>query len=564
MVRVIAIGDLHLKATTPSKSDLVLSRLTEKIVGLKPDIVVLLGDILDTHEKIDMLTQNKAVAFIKHLASMKTGAGESLQVIVIIGNHDRPNSTEFLTDNSCFFSLKRIMPNLHIADHVLSLSWAVPGIKDTMRFVFVPFVLPGKFHQALDTLREKVMDPAHRPYTIFCHQEFKGVSMGRTKSKIGDEWPEENPLIITGHIHTFQQTQPNIICAGTPYQMSRSDDSPKGIIVADYAFGKVPDIKLVELGIQKMVTLTLKPSEVDSFIPPENCEVQVDIRGTPEEIKALNKSNIASKLRARGISVSLSPVPEKVSINPDNKPLKTIIIEMISNNPELLKVYNKIFSTQPMQGQLDQTAFSNMLKSAQNFGAVKTVDTKSLLDALTPVRAGYTPQSAIPVVPVQISMDGTKNMFAGLLPPQPQTIQLQPPMQQSSPLYTQTEKGFMNNAIQAPIHPPNSQAVNQIQPPIPAVQPVQIPQVSLMNLFNPTPVQTQVAPSTPTALRLPGNPFNLPSNNEGSSVLNFSVKTEPEKKLSNSDLLLELQRSAHDEVNKVTPSLLTMLEQAKK
>ena len=96
MVLILIVGDLHFKKNNASLADLVIQKVLKEIKVHKPNFVVLLGDILDGHERIHGPAQNRACKFIKHIAII-------CPVMVVIGNHDRPNKTAFLTEDSCFY-----------------------------------------------------------------------------------------------------------------------------------------------------------------------------------------------------------------------------------------------------------------------------------------------------------------------------------------------------------------------------------------------------------------------------------------------------------------------------
>lgn len=334
MVVVIAIGDLHFKKDSPSMSDLIIHKLTEQIEKIKPDIVVFLGDILDTHEKIDMKTLNKTVKFMKHIASL------GIITVIVIGDHERPDGSSFLTEDSSFYCLKGV-PNIQVADRVLSFKWETEGRKEKIRFVFVPYVAPGSFHEALNTLTEKVMD--ERPAVIFCHQEFKGANMGGYISQIGDEWPESNPLIISGHIHVMAQVQKNLVYTGTPYQQSYTDTSRKGIFLMEFDYDKPPAVNFFELELRKKKIIKLKPSEIDSFVAPANCDIKIDICGTSSEIAELRSKSTLSILRSRGIQISLTTEQDINPANPTNKPYKDLLYDMIKTDPDEVSLYNELF-----------------------------------------------------------------------------------------------------------------------------------------------------------------------------------------------------------------------------
>jgi len=558
MVLIVVVGDVHFKKDTPTITDLVIAKITNEISRLKPDLVVFLGDVLDNHEKIDLKTQNKAIKFIRHISSMKSSSGEFINVFLVIGNHERPDATTFLTEDSAFYCLKGV-PNIHVADRVISVIWRTEGVKETMRFVFVPYVPNGKFHEALDTLDEKVMDEKHRPYTIFCHQEFKGAQIGRYKSKEGDEWPTGNPLVISGHIHTLQQVQDNLIYAGTPYQLSYSDDSEKGIILAEYVHGQTPSVKFLKLDIRKKRVIKLKPSEVDAFIPPENCDVQVDIVGTSAEIKALKTTGIIPKMRSRGVTISLSAVNESNPLNPNNKPFKDLLLDMIKDDHAAIAVFNQIFAPQqaprvvigPETGNL-----ADLLKTAQTVGITQRTSTAKILESVAasnrmtipsfqpvPIQVAASPQQSQQQTqsPMQVPLSGgfgsTQNNY------QPTVPQNVGSMFSS---FAQTEKAPPTPIHQQPMPPPavapkttfpyggpvssQSPAVN-FTPFSTGPSANQTSAPSLSNLFGtqspatagPTPLPN---PTTPSSLRMPGF---LPSSSSSSQT--SSTPTHPSSTL---------------------------------
>lgn len=445
MVLALVVGDLHFKKDTPVITDLVIHKILEQVIKIKPDVVILLGDILDTHEKIDMKTLNRTVKFIKHIA------GLDIPVIITVGNHERPDGTTFLTEDSSFYALKGFS-NIHIADRVLDLKWDIKGNKEKIRFIFVPYVQAGSFHEALDTLEVKVMDPDHRPAAIFCHQEFKGVKIGGYTSKSGDEWPETNPLIISGHIHRYQQPQSNIVYPGTPYQQSYSDDSNKGILVCEFLLGKTPSISFLSLDIRKKKSIKLKPAEVDSFVPPPNCDLQVDIVGTSDEIKVLSSKGVINKMRSKGINVSLSTQQDFNPKNPDNKPYKDLLLDLIKGDTDAESLFNEIFAPVPSTTlQISpNTNLSELIQSAQEVTATKIApDSNHLLNSL--LAQARTAGSFLNITPVNVTavtnatssgptttpeQSNMQSLFAGFPLAQTERAPLQPAINPEPPAQT--------------------------------------------------------------------------------------------------------------------------------
>ena len=101
----------------------------------KPDIIVLLGDLLHTHEKIHTAPLNKALEFIDSMRKIA-------YVFVLVGNHDYINAVQFLTENNWLNSLKE-WDNVTIVDKVIT------HIHHQNKIVLLPYVHPGRFEEAL-------------------------------------------------------------------------------------------------------------------------------------------------------------------------------------------------------------------------------------------------------------------------------------------------------------------------------------------------------------------------------------------------------------------------------
>ena len=99
MVKIIAIGDQHFKTDNIPEIDIFVEKIENIIIEKKPDFVVLLGDLLHTHEKLHTVPYNKALNFIKIIRK------HSL-VFVLVGNHDYQNNSQFLTTNHWLNALK--------------------------------------------------------------------------------------------------------------------------------------------------------------------------------------------------------------------------------------------------------------------------------------------------------------------------------------------------------------------------------------------------------------------------------------------------------------------------
>jgi predicted MPP superfamily phosphohydrolase len=81
MVKIVAVGDQHFQKGNLVEVDMFISRITELVMEQEPDIIVLLGDLLHTHEKVETPSLNKAYELIHNMRSVA-------KTYVLVGNHD--------------------------------------------------------------------------------------------------------------------------------------------------------------------------------------------------------------------------------------------------------------------------------------------------------------------------------------------------------------------------------------------------------------------------------------------------------------------------------------------
>src|SRR5438067_639302 len=134
-ITCLTIGDPHFKVDNAIETD----EMSRKIISLAhkepPDFIVVLGDVLDRHENIHVDPLERSTLFLEQLSLIAP-------LYVIIGNHDRPNNSIFLTSQHPFNSFKR-WPQTTIVDKVVTAT--IKG----RQFCFVPYVPPGRFMEAL-------------------------------------------------------------------------------------------------------------------------------------------------------------------------------------------------------------------------------------------------------------------------------------------------------------------------------------------------------------------------------------------------------------------------------
>ncbi len=316
---ILLIGDPHYKKSNKDETEqmekAILEYLNEDGKDVNIERIVVLGDVLDTHEKINLFAMKRAVDFLLSLS-------EHAPVYVIIGNHDRPSNDIFLTEEHSLYPLKWSGDDIIIIDKVLKE-------KD---LIFVPYVEPGRFMEALETRGVKEMDLKSGKYRhIFAHQEFFGAQMGGFVSQMGDKWDLEYPPVISGHIHDYQVLG-NVTYVGTPYQTGYGDNPNKGIYLLD----EDGELVKIELNITPKIIVHLKIEEVLGYDFPDDKKVKLVIEGDAVEIrKAINTTEYRRKLK--GIKYSIKDIPKHTLPPLDQIEGKKRIFSI----PNLIKIIKK-------------------------------------------------------------------------------------------------------------------------------------------------------------------------------------------------------------------------------
>jgi len=340
-ISVLCIGDPHFKVKNVRETRAMGQALVKLLEKRRPDFIVVLGDVLDRHETIHESPLSRAIFLLKKLQ-------EYAPVYLVVGNHDRPNNSVFLTDQHPFNALK-CWSNTTIVDVVYQ-----EIIKGCL-FTFIPYVYPGRFEEAINTLygvvkkcafynREKELVESS-PFTredgkdgkngkdeitsvdtdrsagdwkqstcIFAHQEFKGAKMGAIISEEGDEYRLDLPLVISGHIHDYDHLQPNVIYTGTPIQHAFGDRSDKTI--SWFTFYKSDSHprrfheERIDLKLPKKIIVRIPYDKIADTILPENSEIKVIVIGNTSQIKTATKLTKIKEWLKEGIKVVYRDISE--------------------------------------------------------------------------------------------------------------------------------------------------------------------------------------------------------------------------------------------------------------
>lgn len=233
-MKILCIGDPHFKITNLPECDILISSILKLIEDTIPDLVVIMGDILDTHERLHTICLNKAVKFIRKIS-------KHTKVYVLVGNHDMISHQEFLSENHWMYVLKGISENIVIVDKPYSTSFWYEYDNYVIKTILCPYVAPGRFIEALKmgklkgTNHEQDIDNINIIQNIddiniiFAHQEFFNCKFGAINSTVGDKWNKDYCMVISGHIHNRDLLQENIYYTGSPMQHAFGESYKKSI-----------------------------------------------------------------------------------------------------------------------------------------------------------------------------------------------------------------------------------------------------------------------------------------------------------------------------------------------
>ena len=323
---ILAIGDQHFTTKNVKEIEMFIDVVSKIALEVKPDIIVLLGDLLHTHEKIHTVPLNYAYTFIKKMRDIA-------KTYVLVGNHDYINASQFLTDNHWLNSLKE-WDNLVVVDAVKTCM-----IDDHNLLVFSPYVEPERFVEALDTIENW-----KEASIIFGHQEFFGCNMNGNYVSNQGKWDLNYPQVISGHIHTKQHLQKNIYYTGSSMETEWKDvDSEKDgyntIAVVRLADDKTMEIEEKEIRLNRKLKVHLKIEDLENFVVPEenkDDQIRVQISGILyEEFNTLKETSKYKELLAKDVKIDFEFNKKEIKVN--NEKLQTLINEDVSDFRTLME-----------------------------------------------------------------------------------------------------------------------------------------------------------------------------------------------------------------------------------
>lgn len=351
-LNILCVGDIHIQTNNTQDIRIFMDKLLKYINDNNDmiDIIVLLGDILHTHERLHTIPFNIANNIFHELSQLKP-------LYVLVGNHDYINNSQFLTDNhwmNCFKNKQ----NIHIIDNIMLCK------HNNLSVIMCPFVPDGRFKEALNTVNEKYNFNWNNADCILAHQLLDGVKMGAIITENVEQWDESFPFLISGHIHDKQRVKNNLYYTGSSMQHAFGESHDKTICLVK--IDTSISIEEVDLQLPQKKILYYDIEQIDPSINSLNIELidkilllldipnvhyKITITGSFEQFKEFKKSPVYTKLQKNGTKVifknKLSDILNKKHLldNTSNisndLSVKDILYELV-NNDSKLNLKNKI------------------------------------------------------------------------------------------------------------------------------------------------------------------------------------------------------------------------------
>ncbi len=319
MLNILVIGDPHFKTDNVPEVELFIEKITELAKEKKPDIIIMLGDLLHEHERIHTVPLNLALKFINKLRNIT-------KTYLLVGNHDMVSHLQFLNNNHWMNALKE-WENVTVVDKTIYENILNEEI------IFVPYVPPGRFEEALNTLSFDWKKSS----CIFAHQEFYGCKMGAIISEIGDKWDINYPNIISGHIHSKQKPQENIYYTGSAMQ-NAFGESEENIIAYVKLENKSYEVEEIDLGLPRKKIIYMDVKDIQNYTINNNSDkLKISISGEYEEFKSIKKTKKYKELINKGLKVTFKVKKTEKKIKNDllNKVIEDT--KDLNNFQEILK-----------------------------------------------------------------------------------------------------------------------------------------------------------------------------------------------------------------------------------
>lgn len=276
-MKAFITSDLHLtfdkvlRQEDKTLSFLILNKITEQLMEIKPEYLFILGDVYHTKDTVSATVMNIYYDFVKNVTQ-----NLKIKVIQIVGNHDYSIVDENQHYYHAFYQLADL-DGLTIVDDTFILD---------NKFGFMSYTR-GKEH--FDSKMSKIKDCE----LLFAHLDINGFNPGddyvEKRSYLNAEDLSSFKTVITGHYHEPQEKivkKTRIIYVGSPYTVDFGEsDQEKRFLLLDL---DSLEIESLNTGMTFHKTYRINHDEDFPVISDKDIakgiKHRIFIRGTKEQI----------------------------------------------------------------------------------------------------------------------------------------------------------------------------------------------------------------------------------------------------------------------------------------
>jgi len=333
-MKILFIGDPHIKNDNHEEVDILLTHLNLICKDEAIEHIIIGGDLMHYHERIFTQALNKTLEFIMNLL-------KHAPVDILVGNHDMINNQQFLTSNH-WLNVLSSYKNVTVIDKPLL------RVYNNFSYILCPYVFPGRFIEALETIEKDWANVN----MIFAHQEFKGCKMGSIISTQGDEWKDNYPQIISGHIHDNQHVDKNIYYPGAPLQHAFGDTNKRVVSIIDTNDQSIKDIPL-NVPKKIMIKTTISDLSTKTKDVTLTNTLKIKITATQEEFKTFKQTKEYKECVDKGVKIQLDQVMLKKTESNSHQEshletttFRSILHDLVETDGDSLlkKIYNEMIN----------------------------------------------------------------------------------------------------------------------------------------------------------------------------------------------------------------------------
>lgn len=260
-MKILCIGDPHLRIEDEIQAKLLIKNVNKFLNENKNiDIIIILGDILHNHEKIHSASLNLAIEFFKMCKNY-------CPTYCLVGNHDATNNTIFLNTNH-WMNICKEWKNFNVVDKPIILE------NKGISLGFCPYVPDGRFVEAVNTLKDESGKDWLNCNIVFAHQLFNGAKMGAIVAENVEEYSDDYPLCISGHIHNKQKIKNNLYYTGSSTYVGYGDTGKKYLMLIHTEYNKKKNSVSVKLQDINIGIMSKECLYVDCN--SENCDFELN------------------------------------------------------------------------------------------------------------------------------------------------------------------------------------------------------------------------------------------------------------------------------------------------